>query len=227
MASLSLAFKVISERNCPFYEGDDWFVLTGQSVQMSSGHPACLILVRELTNILFSLPPDDDGEYASLRETVYTCGGCTGLIKFQLGELPQELTSNSAGDEKPDQEKSRDAVATTGRRGGSVLNGSLEEISPSELLQFFHMHQKTGKLMLHVPEGTGRVAFREGAIIGARFEEKDNKEAIFAILGAKSGRFSFVSGIPPALMVVEDIGDFMMILMEGIKRLDEIGGEQE
>lgn len=226
MTPLSLAFKVIKERNCPFYEVDDWFVLTDRSAQMPSGHPACLILVRELTNILFSLPSDDAGEYSSLRSEVRNCGGCTGLIKFQLDEMPRELIPQSPVGGKTDQEKNAEAAAVKGRRSGPVFTGSLEEISPSELLQFFHMHQKTGKLMLNVPEGTGRVAFREGAIIGARFEEKDNKEAIFAMLAAKSGRFSFVAGIPPALKIVEDIGDFMMLLMEWIKRLDESGSEE-
>lgn len=107
---------------------------------------------------------------------------------------------------------------------GSVISGFLEEISPTELFQFFHMHQKTGKLLLHVPDGVGRVAFREGAIIGAKYGDQEGKDAIFALLGQHKGRFSFSSGIPASLLEVEGIGDFMMLLMEGIKRLDEAKG---
>ena len=46
-------------------------------------------------------------------------------------------------------------------------------------------------------------------------------KAIFALLGEREGRFSFVPGIPAALATAAEIGDFMMLLMEGIKRLDE------
>lgn len=228
MIDISVALKVINVRNCPFYEVDDWFIMTGQSVQMPAGHPTCLILVRELTNFLFTMIAGADTESASLREEVNTCGGCTGLIKFQVDDLPGELKEST---EKPDDvspaERRKGSVAEKGKKSDTILSGMLEEISSSELLQFFHMHQKTGKLLFQTPEGTGRVAFREGAIIGARFEERENKEAVFAMLGVTRGRFSFVSGIPDSLMEVDEIGDFMMLLMEGIKRLDEEGAAEE
>ncbi len=83
------------------------------------------------------------------------------------------------------------------------------------------MHQKTGKLLLDIPSGTVRVAFRDGEIIGARYGDHEDKDAIFSILGEKKGVFRFVSGIPDSLMEVDSLGDFMMILMDGLKRLDE------
>ena len=227
MIDISVALKVVNVRNCPFYEVDDWFVLTGQSVQMPAAHPTCLVLVRELTNFLFTKVAGADTELAALREEVNTCGGCTGLIKFQIDDLPEDIKGNTGDDDGSPVEKRKESGAEKGKKSDTILSGMLEEISSSELLQFFHMHQKTGKLMFQVPEGTGRVAFREGAIIGARFEEKENKEAIFVMLGVNKGRFSFVSGIPDSLMEVDEIGDFMMLLMEGIKRLDEEGAAAE
>ena len=65
------------------------------------------------------------------------------------------------------------------------------------------------------------MAFRDGAIIGAKFMEHENKEAVFALLRENQGRFNFVKGIPSSLLEVEEIGDFMMLLMEGIKQMDE------
>lgn len=102
-----------------------------------------------------------------------------------------------------------------------AVSGQLSEISPAELLQFFHMYQKTGRLVLDVTGGIGRVAFREGTIIGAKFMEHEDKEAVFALLREHQGMFTFVNGIPQALLEVDEIGDFMMLLMEGVKRMDE------
>ncbi len=224
MDDFSVAFKVINERNCPFYRVDDWFILDNQSVRVPAGLPSCLVLVREFTNILFTGIPEMETGSADKHDEVFTCGGCTGLIKFQIDDVPEDGSEHSE-ESKPGTERDRGKRVSRGkaRKSSVVVSGSLEEISPSELLQFFHMHQKTGKLLLDVATGTARVAFREGAIIGARYQEKEDREAIYRILGEKKGKFSFVTGIPESLMEVDDIGDFMMVLMDGLKRLDEAG----
>lgn len=222
MADFSMTFRVINERNCPFYGENDWFVLTDQSVRIVSGSPACLILIRELTNLLFSLSPGEKANQDELRNKVYNCGGCTGLIKFKIDDLPEDESSVLAVSNKKTITIARKPTAQDKQvKRTAMISGSLEEISPSELLQFFHMHQKTGKLLIDIESGTVRVAFREGAIIGARYGEKEDKEAIFSIMGEKKGMFRFVSGIPASLMEVEDLGDFMMIIMEGLRQLDE------
>jgi hypothetical protein len=146
------------------------------------------------------------------------------LIKFQIEENPESLMSGPGvlpGEDKAEKESKGNNARQPVKMEGVVLSGQLSEISPSELMQFFHMHQKTGKLVIDVAAGTGRMAFREGSIIGAKFMEYEDKEAIFALLREHQGKFSFVSGIPASLLEVDDIGDFMMILMEGIKRMDE------
>ncbi|MCL7486766.1 MAG: DUF4388 domain-containing protein [Desulfobulbaceae bacterium] len=226
MNEFSVAFKVVSERSCPLYAADDLFVLTGQAVQMPMGHASCLILIREMTNLLFNtIAPAAATGFEEIKDEIFNCGGCTGLIKFQMEDNPEilDLEHDAASGESPDSESTAQGKED-GKRNGVVVSGEISEISPSELLQFFHMHQKTGKLILDAAGGTGRVAFREGAIIGAKFQERENKEAIFALLRERRGRFNFFRGIPPSLFEVEDIGDFMMILMEGIKRMDEEEG---
>jgi len=53
-----------------------------------------------------------------------------------------------------------------------------------------------------------------------------NQTAIFAMLKEKDGRYSFTTGLSPEEMKAAEIGDFMMLLMEGIKSVDESkGGE--
>jgi len=228
MANFSVAFKIVSERNCPFYAADDLLVLTGQSVQVPLGHPSCLILVREMTNLLFNtIAPAVGTDFESIKSETYNCGGCTGLIKFRIEDNPEEPVAAPASQPHAETEEKGSEDTTSGETGlpdGIIVSGLINEISPSELMQFFHMHQKTGKLILDVTDGTGRIAFREGTIIGAKFLEHEDKDAIFALLRERQGTFSFVNGIPPSLLEVEDIGDFMMLLMEGIKRMDEEEG---
>jgi uncharacterized repeat protein (TIGR04076 family) len=227
MTDFSVSFRVISARNCPFYEVNDWFILTSKALRVPAGHPSCLVLVREVTGLLLTLESGVESRFIEQRKNIFNCGGCTGLIKFQIEDLPegQEKRSTDPVRETGPDFSLGDSAREAERKDGSVLSGLLEEISPSELFQFIHMHQKTGKLLLYVPSGVGRVAFREGSIIGAKFEEKENENAIFSLLDEHKGHFSFVAGIPASLQEVEGIGDFMTLLMEGIKRLDENTGE--
>lgn len=203
MATFAAAFDIIEGRACPYYNKDDSLVLTDRAVILPVGRPACLILVRELTELMFDLLPHAETDFAEQRSTVYTCGGCTGLIKFQLGDTPQNVGKPGDGE------------------GEIVMSGRIDAIVPPELLQVFHMHQKTGKLLLDMDGGSARVTFRDGAIIAARFGELDNQEAIFGLMAEKKGHFRFLPGLPSPLMNAREIGDFMMILMEGLKRLDE------
>ena len=92
---------------------------------------------------------------------------------------------------------------------------------PAELFQIFHMNQKTGILSLELPNGNARVSFREGCVINAQYNEMNNQSAIFEMLKEKEGRYSFTTGLSPEEMKAAEIGDFMMLLMEGIKRVDE------
>ena len=176
-------------------------MLTDKAVVLPVGRPSCLILVRQITELLFELLPAQVDDFNGFMDKVYSCGGCTGLIKFQLRQLP-------AGHEVD--------------MGEPVVSGRIDAILPAELLQVFHMHQKTGKLLLDMEGGTARITFREGAIIAARYEELDNREAIYAMLAERKGYFRFLPGLPESMKKSEEIGDFMMMLMEGLKRMDEV-----
>jgi hypothetical protein len=83
------------------------------------------------------------------------------------------------------------------------------------------MHQKTGVLSMDLSQGVGKVSFREGCLINARYGEWQNEEAIFKILAEKKGHYRFTTGLLPQDMRAAEIGDFMSLLMEGVKRVDE------
>ena len=209
MNTFKAFFEIIKVRNCPLYSQDECFLLTDKALELPIGRVSCLILVRELTNLLFALMPDVATNFAEQRNVVFSCGGCTGLIKFRLTDKP--VTNIGEG-----------VFTNTHKTSESVISGNIEAIVPAELLQIFHMHQKTGRLIMDFEHGSARVTFREGGLLAARFDDLDNQEAVYAMLSEKKGTFHFVPGLPDALMKTRAIGDFMMILMEGLRRLDEI-----
>lgn len=103
----------------------------------------------------------------------------------------------------------------------ACMTGRIAEILPAELFQVFHMHQKTGVLAMDLPGGEAKISFREGCIINAKYGELANEEAIFEVLAARQGNYRFTTGLSPKEMKAAEIGDFMMLLMEGVKRVDE------
>jgi hypothetical protein len=63
--------------------------------------------------------------------------------------------------------------------------------------------------------------FRNGAIVQARYGKKNGRSAFFEILTEKDGRFQFVPGLTEQDMNLPELGMFMELLMEGLRKLDE------
>ncbi len=103
----------------------------------------------------------------------------------------------------------------------SGMTGKLSEMPPSELFQTFNMNQKTGILSMTQSQKSASLTFREGELIDARYGEYEGEEAFFELLKLKEGRFKFKPGLPPEMLEAPEIGDFMAILMEGLRRIDE------
>jgi len=103
----------------------------------------------------------------------------------------------------------------------SGMTGEFSEISPVDLFQLINSARKTGTIDITLNKGRGMIFFREGEIVFAGYRKFRNKEAVYALLGMKSGHFSYIKGIPDVLNNVPPIGGFMGIIMEGVQRLDE------
>ncbi|MBU1566630.1 MAG: DUF4388 domain-containing protein [Proteobacteria bacterium] len=346
-------FLIEAEKNCHLYKAGERLLLSEKTLACPEGKEVCLILVRDMTELLFKLLQLQPINLAQYVGTIFNCSGCKGLIKFSLvepetfqvppiaegavaaietvvnrvsgklldsplfkaippteleilfkhlreifveqgtvlirkgeqnlnlyilvegelrvedggvhlatlseGELCGEMSylgadeavstvlatkkskvlavagdvfgrflgSNTAVQSFMAQllaSRLRQTNAARTRDFESCMSGRIDEIVPAELFQIFHMHQKTGVLTLHFSGGQGKVAFREGCLINAEYGEKRNEEAIFKILGEKRGLYRFTTGLSPKDMRAAEIGDFMMLLMEGVKRVDE---EQE
>ncbi len=349
MNSFKAVFKIVEDNRCPLYELDEVFVLTDKSLSFGENKESCLILVREMTQLLFELL--DQREVANeddLEIRLYSCSGCSGLIKFvrvteaenclsddnkaalldedeeklfdkisgypllqsippnhlkkligicreenlvegellmRKGELNKDLfiilsggvviedgivTIATLGEGEICGEmsyfgnnvagasvralaftsvlrisgldfgrfmKEADSIqlymaqllaarlakanASRGREFDACLRGSIEELAPAELLQVFHMHHKTGTLYLDLPGGGGKILFYEGQIVSATYSQDQNEHAVYAILAENEGTYKFTAGLAHKKMQTEAIGDFMSLLMEGVRLADE------
>jgi CRP-like cAMP-binding protein len=104
----------------------------------------------------------------------------------------------------------------------SGMTGNLAEIPAEALFQTLNMNSKTGILTItDLSKGTARFSFRQGALIKAKYGEHIGDLAFYQILKEKAGRFRFTPGIAPEDFSTPEIGFFMKLLMEGMRRLDE------
>lgn len=104
----------------------------------------------------------------------------------------------------------------------SGMTGTLIQMPPVELFQTLNYNQKTGVLKLNLSKGPACLTFRGGSIVNAEYGSKKGKSAFFTMLGEKEGRFHFVPGLEDKDMSLPEMGMFMELLMEGLRKLDEV-----
>lgn len=108
----------------------------------------------------------------------------------------------------------------------SSIIGDLREIPAEALFQTLNVNNKTGILTIsNLSKGTARFSFRQGALIKAKYHVYDGDIAFYEILKETSGHFRFVPGISQDDFNTPEIGFFMKLLMEGMRRLDEEKGK--
>ena len=349
MGPFKAIFKIIEDNNCPLYRLEERLILSEKALTFPKDKEGCLLLVQEMTQLLFELLDETETANTGGKNTrVFTCSGCTGLIKFvridseaddstvpddssltaeqreliarisayplakafpwsQLeefisclrervvsagsylitkGEVNEHLHIILSGEMSVEDDRVKITILREGDVCGEMsyfgnkiakssvkaiseskvlsisgedfgrlmgkaasvqlfmakllaerlvkantvrvrefdacsMSGRIEDMVPAELFQIFHMHQKTGALSLELSRGKAKVSFREGCIINASYANIHNQDAIFSILAEKEGMYRFTAGLSPQEMKAAEIGDFMMLLMEGVKRVDE------
>lgn len=104
----------------------------------------------------------------------------------------------------------------------SGMVGQLADIPPLELCQMINSNQKTGQLKLEAGKDKARLLFNEGELVRATFNAKEGREAFYDALAINEGRFKFVHGLSRREMEFDVLGGFMGMLMEGMKRIDDV-----
>ena len=112
---------------------------------------------------------------------------------------------------------------TVALRTGNIssgMTGKLAEINAADVFKLLNSNQKTGAVRLALKEGKAVLFFKKGEIIYARFQKHRQREAVYALLGAKDGHFSYTRGIPKELEKSSPIGEFITLITEGMKRVN-------
>lgn len=118
-----------------------------------------------------------------------------------------------------------DRAQTVALRSGNIssgMTGKLAETNAVDVFKLINFNRKTGAVHLALKEGKAVLFFKEGEIIYARFLKHRQREAVYALLGEKNGHFSYTRGIPKELEKSPPIGEFRTLMMEGMKRIDEV-----
>ncbi len=199
MPATEYSFKIIICLNCPLYKRGDRFTLSEMALNLPLNKPTCLVLARDMTELLFSL--NGSAPHGQEAER-FNCSGCQGLIKFEMTETKEDSNRQD-------------------HHLNISFSGHLQELPPEELLQTLNVNQKTGTLILDLPDGTATAAFKNGQIISVSHKEREDSEAFFMLLKEKEGDFHFSRLLPPSLDHAVPIGNFMNLLMEGLQKIDE------
>ncbi|MGA8178979.1 MAG: DUF4388 domain-containing protein, partial [Desulfobacterales bacterium] len=103
----------------------------------------------------------------------------------------------------------------------SGMSGDLSQMSAGELLQALDLSQKTGILILTLPNGSAQLLLDRGNLIRADYGNKVGKDAVFEILKERKGRFKFSSNLPETQLDAPKIGSLMEILLDAARMIDE------
>jgi uncharacterized protein YraI len=101
----------------------------------------------------------------------------------------------------------------------SALGGEIGQGSLIEVMQFIEIGRKTGCLYIVIEKPFGLLYFEQGRLTYAASQAKQGREAVFEILGLKTGRFHFVLD---KVSETKNVNlSTLEILMEWTKTVDE------
>lgn len=105
------------------------------------------------------------------------------------------------------------------------FRGDLHQVALPDLLQLLSMNRRTGALSLTTPAGAGELRLVDGEIIDGVYRRLEGEKALYRLLGESEGTFAFASGSPSPLRRIQI--PTQMLLMEGMRRVDEVRRRRE
>lgn len=107
-----------------------------------------------------------------------------------------------------------------------TMEGLLSEVPLTDILQMFSTGNKTGVLTLRHTGKRGRIYMRDGRIVYAAmedFEDTNPRKVLFRMLEWNEGHFEMGTWTDPPPSATEMNESPQMLIMEGLRQLDEQG----
>lgn len=99
------------------------------------------------------------------------------------------------------------------------LKGDIAQVALFDLIQVFALNRRTGTLTVETSSGAGSLSMSQGQIVDAVEGRTTGEKAVFRLLAAREGRFTFTPGLEKKVHRVDASTD--QILMEAVRRIDE------
>ncbi len=100
-----------------------------------------------------------------------------------------------------------------------ALTGQLNDLSLSELIEFFCNQRKTGRLKVDYALAPGVFFIKEGELIDAKLGALNGVEAIYFALTMPSAAFDFSATVQSSRRTINE--PWTRVVLEGLRRIDE------
>src|SRR5262245_39869550 len=100
-----------------------------------------------------------------------------------------------------------------------ALTGHLSDLSLSELIEFFCIHRKTGRLKVLYPQGAGYFFLQAGSVVDARIGVLHGIDAVYYALTLPNAPFEFSVDVEAKSRTINQ--PWTQVVLEGLRRLDE------
>ncbi|HDR46111.1 MAG TPA: response regulator, partial [Geoalkalibacter subterraneus] len=105
-------------------------------------------------------------------------------------------------------------------RGGKQVEGDLEQVSLTDMLQILGHNRKDGTLRLERDRVRGEIQLLEGTVVNARLGSVEGEKAFFRLLTWDKGHFSFSPGVAGGEVRITQPLDHL--IMDGLRQSDEL-----
>ena len=105
------------------------------------------------------------------------------------------------------------------KRSGDTLKGNLREVGLCEILQLFELTRKRGVLHVDTDAGKGTIAFADGTLMDATWNDLQGEDAVLEMFALAAGNFRFQSQEVSSGTIGQSIS---FMLMEAARLTDEL-----
>jgi uncharacterized protein (TIGR02266 family) len=113
------------------------------------------------------------------------------------------------------------------RRGVPMASGQLKAMNLLSLIQMFEGERRTARLLLTCGDAQGEIVFEDGKITRAAQGTRKGKAAVYQLLTWQKGTFQMAPADASSQVGGTVDAPTQALLMEGMRRLDEIPGLRE